>query len=71
MQIQYYNMNSNQKYNKKTCQCECKTYRTCKKDCIWNPRTCTCENSNYLKSINNTSAFEYVIKSYLLWVLHQ
>ena len=31
MQIQYYNMNSNQKCNNKTCQCECKTYRTCKK----------------------------------------
>ena len=28
MQIQYYNMNSNQKCINKTCQCECKTYRT-------------------------------------------
>ena len=24
--------NSNQKWNNKTCPCECKNYRTCKKD---------------------------------------
>ena len=29
--------NSNQKWNDKTCQCECKNYRTCKKDYSWNP----------------------------------
>ena len=27
-----------------------------KKDYSWNPSTCTCENSKYLKSIANTSA---------------
>ena len=27
---------SNQKWNKKTCQCECKNCRTCKKDSSWN-----------------------------------
>ena len=43
--------NSNHKWNKKTCQCKCKNYRTCKKDYSWNPSTCTCENSKYLKSI--------------------
>ena len=42
--------NSNQKWNNKTCQCECKNYRTCKKDFSWNSSTCICENSNYLKS---------------------
>ena len=36
---------SNQKWNNKTCQCECKNYCTCKKDCSWNPSTCIYENS--------------------------
>ena len=50
--------NSNQKWNNKTCQCECKNYRTCKKDYSWNPSTCICENSKYLKSIADTSVIE-------------
>ena len=50
--------NSNQKWNNKTCQCECKNYRKCKKDYGWNPSTCICENSKYLKSIAYTSAIE-------------
>ena len=29
--------NSNPKWNNKTCQCECKNYRICKKDYGWNP----------------------------------
>ena len=33
--------NSNRKWNNKTCQCECKNYRKCKKDYI----TCIYENS--------------------------
>ena len=28
---------SNQKWNNKTCQCEYKNYRKCKKDYSWNP----------------------------------
>ena len=40
--------NSNQKWNNKTCQCECKNYRTCKKDYSWN--LIISENSKYLKS---------------------
>ena len=28
--------NSNQKWNNKTCQCGCRNYRMCKKDCGWN-----------------------------------
>ena len=48
--------NSNKKYGTiKTCQCECKNYRTCKKEYSWNPSTCICENSKYLKSIDDTS----------------
>ena len=43
--------NSNQKRNNKTCQCECKSYRQCKEDYSWNPSTCTCENSKYLKIV--------------------
>ena len=42
--------NSNQKWNNKKCQRECKNCRTCKKDYSWNPSTCICENSKYLKS---------------------
>ena len=38
-----------------TCQCECKNYRTCKIDYIWNPTTCICESGNYLKSIADVS----------------
>ena len=30
-------------------------YCTCKKDYSWNPCTCICENSKYLKSITDTS----------------
>ena len=33
------------------CQCECKNYPKCQKDYSWNPSTCICENSKYLKSI--------------------
>ena len=39
----------------KTCQCECRNYSTCKKDYNWNPSTCICENSKYLKSITDDS----------------
>ena len=47
--------NSNQKWNNKTCQCECKIYRTCKKDYSWSPSACFCEKGKYLKSIPDTS----------------
>ena len=52
--------NSNQKWNNKTCQCECKNYCTCKKDYSWNPSTCICENSKYLKSTSVTECYEIV-----------
>ena len=51
-------INSKQKWNNKTCQCECKNYRTFKKDYSWNPITCICENIKYLKSIVVTLAIE-------------
>ena len=51
--------NSNQKWNNKTCQCECKTYRKCKKDYSWNPSTYICWNGNCLKSIADTSVIEF------------
>ena len=47
--------NSNQNCNNETCQCACKNYRTCKKDYIWNPSTCICEDGKYLKSIVDDS----------------
>ena len=40
--------NSNQKWNNKTCHCEFKNYRTCKKDHSWNPSKYICEKSKYL-----------------------
>ena len=50
--------NSNKKWNNKTCQCECKHYRKCKKVYSWNPSTCICENSKYLKSIADNAVTE-------------
>ena len=51
--------NSNQKWNNKTRQCECKSYCTYKKDYSWNPSTCICENSKYLKSNADTSVIKF------------
>ena len=45
---------SNQKWNNKTCQWECKNHRTCQKDYSWNPSTYISENSKNLKSIADT-----------------
>ena len=50
--------NSKQKWNNKIWQCECKNYCKYKKDYIWNPSACICENSKYLKSITDTSVTE-------------
>ena len=50
--------NSNQKWNNKTCPCECKNYRKFKDDYIWIPSTCVCESSMYLKSAADTSVTE-------------
>ena len=47
--------NSAQKCNNETCQCEYKNFRTHKKDYSWNPSTCICEKSKYLKNIADTS----------------
>ena len=46
--------NSNQKWNNKTCQWKPKYYCKCKDDYNWNPSSCICENSEYLKSIGDT-----------------
>ena len=50
--------NSNKKWTNKTCQHECKNYRSCKKDYSWNPSTGNCENSKYFTSISDTSVIE-------------
>ena len=50
--------NSNQKWNNKICQCQCKNYHKCNKYYSWKPSRCICENSKYLKSIADTSAIE-------------
>ena len=51
--------NSNQKWNNKTCQCECINYYKYKKD-SWNPSTTfICKNSRSFKSIADTSVTKY------------
>ena len=45
----------NQKWNNDKRQCECKKHRTRKEGYSWNPSTCICENSIYLKSIADNS----------------
>ena len=50
--------NSNQKWNNKTCQCECKNYHKCKKDHSSTPSSRICENGKYLKNVANTSVTE-------------
>ena len=47
---------SQQKWNNKTCQCECKNYHhKCEKDYSLNPNTGIFENSKYLKSVIDIS----------------
>ena len=58
MQINSTIYNSKQKWNNKTCQCECKNYFKCRKDYNWNPSTCICKDDKYLKSIADTSVTE-------------
>ena len=53
---------SKQKWNNKTCQCECKNYRKCKENHSWNLSTCIGENSMYLKSVADTSVTKSVMK---------
>ena len=50
--------NSNQKWNNETCQCECKNYRSQKKDYIQSPNDKYKYNDKYLKSIGDTSLIE-------------
>ena len=50
--------NSNQKWNNKACQFECKNYQKCKEDYSWNPSTYICENIKYLISGADTSVAE-------------
>ena len=40
--------NSNQKWNNKTCQYECKIYRKCKSNCNWSPSACVSDTSKYI-----------------------
>ena len=51
-------MNSKQKWNNKTCQCECRNYRKCKEDYRCNPSICICENSKHVKSFADNSVTE-------------
>ena len=47
--------NLNQKWNNDKCRCECKKHNICKKDYIWNPAACSCENGKYLAVIMGDS----------------
>ena len=55
--------NSYEWWNNDKCRCECKKRHICKKDYVWNPATCNCENGKYLPSIMDDSAiiFDEVI----------
>ena len=48
------------------CWCECKKHHVCKKDYVWYPVTCNCENGKYLASIMDDSAIicDEVIESF-------
>ena len=65
--------NLNKKWNNKTCQCECKNYRTCTKDYSGNSSTCICEYGKYWKNIDDTSVIlcDEIInfdgKNYIKW----
>ena len=54
MQILWKRCNSNQWWNNDKCRCECKN-NVFKKDFVWNPATCICENGKYLASIMDDS----------------
>ena len=47
--------NSYEWWNNDKCRCECKKRHICKKDYVWNPATCNCENGKYLASIMDDS----------------
>ena len=54
--------NSNKKWNIDKCQYKCKNLikeDICKKDCIWNPTTCTWENGKFLESIEDDSVVTF------------
>ena len=50
--------NSKQKWNNKTCQCECKNYLKYEKDNNWNHSSCICEYNKYSKSVVDISVTE-------------
>ena len=47
---------SYQWWNSDKYRCECKKHHECKKDYVWNPATCSCENRKYLLNIMDDSA---------------
>ena len=51
--------NSNEKCNNHKCQCEFKKQHVFRKDYSWNPSTCICEISRYLKSIADDSVIVF------------
>ena len=50
--------NSKQKWNNKTCQCECKNYLKYEKYNNWNHSSCICEYNKYSKSVVDISVTE-------------
>ena len=47
--------NSNQRWNKNKCRCECKKSHVCEKGYLWNTSKCICTNGKYLASIMSDS----------------
>ena len=48
--------NSDQWWNNNKCWCVCKNTMDVKKNYIWNPATCSCENGTYFASVMDDSA---------------
>ena len=47
--------NSNQRWNKNKCRCECKKDHVCGKGYLWNTSKCICTNGKYLARIMSDS----------------
>ena len=57
--------NLNQKWNNNTCQCECKNYRTCRKDYRWNPSTCI-QQEIFKKYFSDWILWNYICYGYCI-----
>ena len=57
------NCNSDQWWKKDKCRCDYKKPHVCKKEYVWTPSTCICENRKYL--------LEIIFNGKVLWMIQQ